>query len=185
VPGAGAAGGADADVAQRRPCHRPDRDWFNWRAKMLWIVQVFRDRWQLFDIASGRRAVPAAVQGDPRPQPPIFAQSGAVVRSSRAVYVLLPRIVFGSAYADMRLVPFLMAIGIIAIRPKPGLSMRGAAPWSRRSAWRSSLARIAATTWSFFLYDKSYDRELKALDHLPEARGWSASSARPATTSGG
>lgn len=27
-------------------------DMFNWRAKMLWITQVFRDRWQLFDLAS-------------------------------------------------------------------------------------------------------------------------------------
>jgi hypothetical protein len=79
----------------------------------------------------------------------------------------LGRIVFGSAYADMRLVPFLMAIGIIAIRPKPGISMRGAAVVAA-IGMAFFTARIAATTWSFFLYDKSYDRELKALEHLPE-----------------
>jgi hypothetical protein len=31
-------------------------------------------------------------------------------------FVVLPRIVFGSAYADMRLVPYLMAVGLLAIR---------------------------------------------------------------------
>src|SRR3546814_15076508 len=42
-----------------------------------------------------------------------------------AVYLLLPRIVFGSAYADMRLAPFMAGIAVIALRPKPGLSIRG------------------------------------------------------------
>src|SRR5205085_12217282 len=31
-------------------------------------------------------------------------------------FVILPRIVFGSAYADMRLVPYLFAVGLLAIR---------------------------------------------------------------------
>ena len=35
-----------------------------------------------------------------------------------ATYVLLPRIVFGSAYADMRLVPFAAAIFVLAVRFK-------------------------------------------------------------------
>ena len=42
------------------------------------------------------------------------------------VYVLLPRIVFGSAYADMRLAPYVLAIALIALRPRRGLSFRGA-----------------------------------------------------------
>ena len=33
-----------------------------------------------------------------------------------ASFVILPRIIFGSAYADMRLVPYLMAVGLLAIR---------------------------------------------------------------------
>ena len=31
-------------------------------------------------------------------------------------FAILPRIVFGSAYADMRLVPYLMAVALLAIR---------------------------------------------------------------------
>lgn len=142
-------------------------DWFNWRAKMLWIVQVFRDRWQLFDIASVGVLFLLLFKAIRDPNLQYSRNLGLSFLFLAAVYVLLPRIVFGSAYADMRLVPFLMAIGIIAIRPKPGLSMRGAALVAA-IGMAFFTARIAATTWSFFLYDKSYDRELKALEHLPE-----------------
>ncbi|HVJ01880.1 MAG TPA: hypothetical protein VM662_06825, partial [Sphingomonas sp.] len=141
-------------------------DWFNWRAKVLWVVQVFRDRWQLFDIASVGVLFLLLFKAvrDPNIQySRNLALSGLFLL---AVYILLPRIVFGSAYADMRLVPFLLAIGIIAIRPKPGLSIRGAATVAALGL-AFFLVRIGATTYSFWLYDKSFDRELKALDHVP------------------
>jgi hypothetical protein len=75
--------------------------------------------------------------------------------------------VFGSAYADMRLVPFLIAVVILAIRPKPGLSIRGAALVAALGL-SFFLVRIGATTASFYLYDRTYDAELKALDHVPQ-----------------
>lgn len=142
-------------------------DWFNWRAKTLWVTQVFRDRWQLFDIASVGVLFLLLFKAvrDPNIQySRNLALSGLFLL---AVYILLPRIVFGSAYADMRLVPFLLAIAILAIRPKPGLSIRGAAVVAVLGLGFYG-ARIAATTYSFYLYDKSYDRELVALNHLPE-----------------
>lgn len=142
-------------------------DWFNWRAKMLWITQVFRDRWQLFDIASIGVLFLLMLKAvrDPNIQYSRNLALSAILLA--LVYVLLPRVVFGSAYADMRLVPFMLAIAIIAIRPKPGLSIRGAATVAALGL-AFFLIRIGATTYSFFLYDQSYDRELKALDHLPE-----------------
>ena len=141
-------------------------DAFNWRAKMLWITQVFRDRWQLFDIASIGVLFLLMFKAvrDPNIQySRNLALSGVFLL---LVYVLLPRVVFGSAYADMRLVPFMLAVFIIAIRPKPGLSIRGAATVAVLGM-SFFCVRMAATTWSFALYDRSYDRELRALDHLP------------------
>ncbi|WP_404336390.1 hypothetical protein AB2M62_19135 [Sphingomonas sp. MMS12-HWE2-04] len=141
-------------------------DWFNWRAKTLWVVQVFRDRWQLFDLASIGVLFLLLLKAvrDPNLQySRNLTLSGLFLL---AVYILLPRIVFGSAYADMRLVPYLLAIGIIAIRPKPGLSIRGAATVAALGL-AFFLVRIGATTYSFLLYDKAYDRELKALEHVP------------------
>ncbi|WP_084583638.1 hypothetical protein [Sphingomonas azotifigens] len=141
-------------------------DWFNWRAKTLWVTQVFRDRWQLFDLASVGVICLLILKAVRDPNIQYSRNLGLSALLLLLVYIFLPRVVFGSAYADMRLVPFLIAIAILAIRPKPGLSMRGATTVAVLGL-SFFLARIGATTWSFLLYDQVYDRELKALDHLP------------------
>ena len=142
-------------------------DWFNFRAKILWVVQVFRDRWQLLDIASVGVLFLLLFKAVRDPNIQYSRNLGLSAVFLLAVYILLPRIVFGSAYADMRLVPFLLAIAIVAIRPKPGLSIRGAATVAALGMAFFTV-RVAATTLSFFLYDQAYDRELKALDRLPQ-----------------
>jgi len=141
-------------------------DWFNWRAKIGWIVMVFRDRWEVFDIASLAVLLMILVRGFRDPNIEYSRNLGLSALFLLLVYIFLPRIVFGSAYADMRLVPFMIAIAVIAIRPKPGLSQRGATILAAAGA-AFFLIRIAATTASFWTYANSYDRELKAIDHLP------------------
>jgi hypothetical protein len=91
-------------------------DWFNWRTKWHWIYMALRDRWKLFDIAS--IIVPALAF--------VYALVSRKLTFSRNLafsaivlavsFVFLPRIIFGSAYADMRLIPYLMAVGLLAIR---------------------------------------------------------------------
>jgi hypothetical protein len=141
-------------------------DWFNWDRKWDWLTMALRDRWELFDIASvGLAAL-------------IFAGTLFVRRMhySRnllastlfliAVFILLPRIVFGSAYADMRLAPYLFAIALLSIRPgadasrrlTTGLAVAGLA---------FAMVRIGANTVSMQIYDNRYDRELAALEHVP------------------
>ena len=141
-------------------------DWFNMRAKVLWVVQVFRDRWQLFDIASVGVIFLLVFRAVRDPNIQYSRHLGISAVFLLAVYILLPRIVFGSAYADMRLVPFLIAVAILAIRSKPGMSIRGASTVAVIGL-SFFAARIGATTWSYALYDAAYDRELKALEHVP------------------
>ena len=142
-------------------------DWFNWRAKIGWVTMVLRDRWQAFDIASAAVLYFILLRG---------ARDASIEFSRNlllsalfllAVYLLLPRIVFGSAYADMRLAPFMLAIGVIALRPRKGVSLRGAATIAALGL-AFFLVRIAGNTASFYLYAKSYQRQLAALDKLPE-----------------
>ena len=67
-----------------------------------------------------------------------------------AGFMVLPRIVFGSAYADMRLAPFLIATALLAIRFRGETAM----PTARVLAWLGLgfyLLRIAATTLSLAL----------------------------------
>ncbi|MDF7777325.1 hypothetical protein P1X14_18855 [Sphingomonas sp. AOB5] len=141
-------------------------DWFNFRAKILWVLQVFRDRWQLFDIASVGVLFLLLFKAIRDPNIQYSRNLALSALFLLAVFLLLPRIVFGSAYADMRLVPFMIAIAIIAIRPKPGMSIVGAATVAVLGL-SFYTARIVSTTWSFIEYDASYDEELEALNHVP------------------
>ena len=141
-------------------------DWFNWRAKAMWVLMILRDRWITFDIASLAVLLLVLFKGV---RDPNIQYSRNLLLSGlflAAVFVLLPRIIFGSAYADMRLAPFMLGIGLVALRPKPGMSMRGASVLAVVGL-SFFLARIGGTTVSYWLYDRDYDRELKALDHLP------------------
>ena len=91
-------------------------DWFNWQAKVAWVMMVLRDRWEFWDIAS--TAVFLLVLFKAVRDPAIEYSRNLVLSALflAAVFLLLPRIVFGSAYADMRLAPFVVAVALIAIR---------------------------------------------------------------------
>ena len=141
-------------------------DWFNWRAKMQWLTLTLRDRWQLYDLASVAVFYLVLFKGLRDPNIGYSRNLGLSALFLIAVYILLPRIVFGSAYADMRLVPYLFGISLIALRPKPGLSIRHAGVLAGIGL-AIFVGRIGATTASFWLYDRDYDRELAALDHVP------------------
>ncbi|MDQ2891729.1 MAG: hypothetical protein M3R64_01395 [Pseudomonadota bacterium] len=143
-------------------------DWFHWRAKMNWVLMVLRDRWMALDIASVTILFVILLKGVRDTRVEYSRNLGLSALFLLAVYLLLPRIVFGSAYADMRLAPFVFAIALIALRPKPGLSMRGTAVIALLGLAFFGV-RIAATTTSYYLYSQRYDRVLTALDHVPVA----------------
>lgn len=90
--------------------------WFEWKIKWQWVYGTLRDRWAHFDIASLAFAAIMFVAA-------IFSRQLTLSRNLAfsaiilaVAYILLPRIIFGSAYADMRLVPYLIAVALIAIR---------------------------------------------------------------------
>ena len=139
--------------------------WFEWKLKWRWIYSALRDRWKLFDIAS---LIAAGLVF-------IFALVSRKLTVSRNLafsaivlagsFALLPRIIFGSAYADMRLVPYLCAVMLLAIR------FRGAVP--RRMALTLALlglgffaVRTAATTASMAMAANDQQAKLAALDHV-------------------
>jgi hypothetical protein len=141
-------------------------DWFNWHHKFRWFYMMLRDRWELFDIASVVLMTGAI----------LFAACHRRIGFSRMlavaagflilVFLLLPRIVFGSAYADMRLAPYAFAMALVAIRFKPSFTTK-TLHWVAIASAAFFLARTGATAVSFWLYDRTYDRELQALDHVP------------------
>lgn len=142
-------------------------DWFNMPGKLLWIEMTLRDRWMSFDIASlfilvG--VIVAAIVMRRLSYSRNLALTGLILL---AAFIGLPRIVFGSAYADMRMIPYVIAIGIVGIRMRPQAGFQ----------LRETLAvlgllffgvRLVGTTWSFAQSAQVYNQALGALDHVPE-----------------
>ncbi len=141
-------------------------DWFNWRAKLMWLLMVLRDRWMAFDITSTTVLLLILFKGLRDARIEYSRNLGLSALFLLAVFIVLPRIVFGSAYADMRLAPFMLAIAIIALRPRPGMSIRGASTLAVIGV-TFFLIRLGGTTVSLWLFDRSYAHELAALPHVP------------------
>lgn len=141
-------------------------DWFNWSAKGQWLVMALRDRWQWFDVGALALCVGAGIWALAERRTTWSRNLAASFLFLVLVFIFLPRIVFGSAYADMRLAPYLFAIALVAIRFRAEAGYR-----FTRNVALAALAffvvRTAGSTASMWLYDRAYDRELAALDHVP------------------
>ena len=140
--------------------------WFQWKFKWEWIYSALRDRWRLFDL--GSLVVVALVT--------VFAIFSRKLAFSRnlafsalvllAAFLLLPRVIFGSAYADMRLVPYLMATTLIAIRFRSDWTGRTAATLAV-AGLAFAVVRIGANTASLAISANEHNERLQAIDHLP------------------
>ena len=141
--------------------------WFNWTLKKNWILMALRDRWEYWDYAALAVIGLVLVVGLLWWKKLEYSRNLAASAIFLAiVYVCLPRIVFGSNYADMRLAPFVLATALIAIRYKPAWAGRAGAAFAVAGLLFAG-ARLAGNTYSFWLYDRAYDRELAAVDHIP------------------
>lgn len=140
-------------------------DWFNWSAKLAWLVSALRDRWEWFDVGSVALLATLCFAGLRSPRLRYDRMLGLAALILLIAYLLLPRILLGSAYADMRLMPYTLAIAVIAIRPAPGTSRRFRAGLAI-AAGLFCVVRMAATTWSFAQYSHAYDEQLAAIDHI-------------------
>jgi len=141
-------------------------DWLNMERKLDWLTMVLRDRWEWFDLAAFAIIVLVIAAAMVSRRLTWSRNLAASALFLSIVFVLLPRIVFGSAYADMRLAPYLFAVALIAIRFPEG-GERRLARIIGLAGLAFFLARTAATTASMALHDRAWERELAALDHVP------------------
>lgn len=140
--------------------------WFRWKLKGEAFISALRDQWILFDWVSLAVVILLI----------FYALTSRWLTFSRnlafsalvlaAVFVLLPRMVFSSAYADMRLLPFVLALMVLAIRFKAETYR----PVAIRLAFWGLLfflVRIGSHTVSFAMAADDQSAKLKALDHVP------------------
>jgi hypothetical protein len=141
--------------------------WFDWGFKWEYLWRMFRDRWRDYDVASAGivLAVPLFALVHPRLTLSRNLAFSALVLA--LTYVLLPRIVFGSAYTDMRLVPYAVAIFVLAIRFKAE-TRYPLAIWLAVAAVGFMTVRLAGTTASMAIAGARQAEQLKAIDHIPQ-----------------
>jgi hypothetical protein len=146
-------------------------DWFDWKVKWRWVYSTLRDRWKWFDIASlivpfvvFLYAIANRMFGRTLSLSRNLAFSAIVLAIS---FVVIPRIVFGSAYADMRLAPYLIAVALLAIRFRA--FPRGTTAQALAVLGLLFFAtRTAANTMSLGMAAADQQAKLKAIDLMPE-----------------
>lgn len=141
-------------------------DWFNFKVKWNFVKAALRDRWGWYD--EGSLVIVAALF-----VAVLFHRKLTFSRNLLfsalvliLVYLLLPRIIFGSAYADMRLVPFLFATILLSMRFKGETHL----PTARAIAvvgLAFLLVRLGGNTLSLGLASLDQTAKLQALDHIP------------------
>jgi hypothetical protein len=140
-------------------------DWFDWYFKWLWLKSVLRERVELWDVAGAVLLYGVGLSGLVwKPWRRYEPTLGIAAILLAIVFVCLPRVLLSSAYADMRLVPYMLAMAILALRP---LANRRAAIAVAVAATLFFAGRIAISTLAFLKFERNYQTQLKALDHVP------------------
>jgi hypothetical protein len=140
--------------------------WFIWHLKWDWIKFALRDQWRTFDL--GSMVAVAAVL--------LFALFSRRLTYSRNLlfsamvlllgFVLIPKTVFGSTYADMRLFPYVVAVLLLAIRFRERVDLRLARVLLGLGLV-FFLVRLGGNTLSLATAANQQAERLRALDHVP------------------
>ena len=139
---------------------------WQWDAKIYHALTVLRNASRHFDLLSAVLLYLMLVLGLRRIGLRFDAKLGLAALILLAVYLVMPGIVMGSAYADMRLAAYTLAVAILALTPL-----------SANRATRSAIAmaglvfvaaRLGVQGWTYWRLDRGYHAQLAALDHIPE-----------------
>lgn len=140
--------------------------WFHWNRKWQFVSWALRDRWRILDLASlvvAALAFAYALADRRLSLSRKLAFSAILLTIS---YVLVPGTVFGSDYADMRLVPYLFAVALLAIGFK-GATDRRSAEVLAALGLLFYAGRIGATTASLAIAANEQRATLQALMLVP------------------
>jgi hypothetical protein len=141
-------------------------DWFDWPIKWVGLIGTLRDRWGPFDVAALEFVGVIFLFALVSPKLTLsrnLAFSAVVLAIS---FVILPRFIFASAYADIRLLPCLFAVALLAIRFREPADARLAQTFAVLGL-AFFLVRLAGTTASLAMAANDQKAKLVALDHVP------------------
>jgi len=140
-------------------------DWFNWKVKLYFLFHILRNEGTAFDLLSSKfltfLGIAGALGVGFRRNPLLLLAAIILI----ITFLLLPRIALGSAYTDMRLAPYMIAVLILAARPKTDNKyVLNAVAFAGLAVF---LVRMGIQTDSYARLDRGYRAQLEALDHVP------------------
>ncbi|HXH17302.1 MAG TPA: hypothetical protein VNJ10_14370 [Sphingomonas sp.] len=152
-------------------------DWFDVAAKATWIASILRDRWQVFDILSLIPFAAILYLAARSPKLHFAAVLGWQALACAAAFALLPRLMMGGAYVDMRMAPAALMLALIAIAPPVG--HRWFAHGLALAGTAFLIVRLVGTSVSFVERAGEQQRELAAIAHIPRGAAVLALVRRP------
>ena len=140
--------------------------WFEWGEKWTGVIGALRDRWGPFDVAGVELACVIFLFALVSPKLTLSRTLGLLAGVLATSFILLPRFIFDSAYADVRLLPYLFAIALLAIRLREPANAR-LGNFLALLGLAFFALRLAGTTASMAMAADSQTAKLGALDHIP------------------
>lgn len=140
-------------------------DWLRLDTKGSALARMLRDRWKWFDILSLAVIIRIGVMPFFNDKLEVSRRLGAAAFLLGLAFLAMPRLLFGSAYADMRIVPFAVAILLLAIRVKPGVDRR----WAQGLAVAATafvVVRLVGSTVSMAVEANRQAHQLQAIDYI-------------------
>jgi hypothetical protein len=139
--------------------------WGRYDLKLSWLAMILRDRWLTFDVASTAVLYLVLYKGV-RDQRVGYSRNLIVSTAFLfLVFALLPMSIFGSAYADMRMAPFVVVLALIALKPNQSVTLRELKLLALVGVGLFGV-RTVGTTISFLEYDREIRNELAAIEKI-------------------
>jgi hypothetical protein len=139
-------------------------DFFFWRGKYLYLASSLRMTGINYDLVSVYLLWALMIAGLLRLFLRMNRTLGIAALLVIAAYLLLPRILLGSAYADMRLAPYVILVAVAALSLKD--ASRAQAAVVAVIATALFVGRLGVLTADFARRDAANQHQLEALNHI-------------------
>ena len=135
--------------------------------KVKWLLMVFRDRWMPWDLGAAVVLVSLTVWFWHSRQFERHRGLALAALLMLGIYAVMPNMLLDSEFADMRLMPIVLTLFLIAARPAAG-SSRTFVLWLTVAGLVFAGARLAGNAASMVMLDGQFRQSLSALRYVPE-----------------
>jgi hypothetical protein len=137
-----------------------------WEVKVFFLLAVLRNYHLILDLFTALVLYTAVAFGLLRDHLRIEPRLGVAALLVMAAFAVMPNVLLGAAYSDMRLVPFGLMLAILSLEPASRLAPRGKNAIAL-AATALFVLRMADQSLTYFSIDRAWQEQAAAIDRLP------------------